>query len=53
MKLRDQSKYGTLLKVFLFKFALGNEHYPKNITAATDVLYNKKFYPKLYKNEKH
>ena len=32
MKEREQSKYGTLIKGFVYQFYLGNELYPKTIT---------------------
>lgn len=39
----DQSKYGMLVKGLISQFSMGNNQYPKTITAATDVLSNHHF----------
>jgi hypothetical protein len=48
----DQTKYGSLQKGFVSQFSLGNDQYPKTITAATDVLSNHKIDPWNYENQK-
>ncbi len=48
----NQTKYGSLQKGFMSQFSLGNDQYPKTITAATDVLLNHKIDPRYYKNQK-
>src|SRR5210317_344395 len=44
----DPMKYGTLQKNLISQFSLGNDQYPKTITAATDVLSNHKIDQKFY-----
>src|SRR5210317_2487808 len=41
-------KYGTLHKNLISQFSLGNDQYPKTITAATDVLSNHRIDQKFY-----
>jgi hypothetical protein len=48
----DQTKYGSLQKGFVSQFLLGNDQYPKSITAAIDVLSNHKIDQRYYDNQK-
>ena len=48
----DPNKYGSLVKGISSQFSLGNNQYPKTISAATDVLSNHKIDPKFYENQK-
>ena len=43
LKGSDQSKYGSLCSGLSSQFALGNNQYPKDIQAATDILSSHKF----------
>jgi hypothetical protein len=38
----DQQKYGSLMNGLISQFSMGNNQYPKTITAATDILSNHK-----------
>ena len=42
MKNSDQKKYGSLTLGLSSQYSMGNNQYPKNITAATDILSNHK-----------
>ncbi len=42
MKNSDQKKYGTLITGLASQFSMGNDQYPKTMTAATDILSNHK-----------
>ena len=42
MRGTDQNRYGSLMKGLSQQYSLGNDQYPKTITAATDVLSNHK-----------
>src|SRR5210317_1239889 len=44
----DPTKYGMLQKNLTSQFSLGNDQYPKTITATTDVLSNHKIDQKFY-----
>ena len=46
----DHSKYGTLINGLKTQFSLGNDQYPKTITAAIDVLSDQRFYQQYYTN---
>ena len=46
----DSAKYGTLIKSFQSQFSLGNNQYPKDLTAATDALSNHRYDQQFYNN---
>ena len=46
-------KYGTLQDKLAADFAMGNDNYPKTISAATDILSSHKFDPKYWETKKH
>jgi hypothetical protein len=48
----EQTKYGSLLKGFVSQFSLGNDQYPKTLTATTNVLSNHKIDQRYYDNQK-
>ena len=46
----DHSKYGTLINGLKTQFSLGNDQYPKTITAAIDALSDHRFDQQYYTN---
>ena len=52
LKSCNQNKYGSVLKGLANQYALGNDQYPKTITAATDVLSNHKLDQKFFDLQK-
>ena len=46
----DKNKYGTLMSGFVNQFSLGNDQYPKTVSAAIDALSNHRFDSKYYEN---
>ena len=46
----DHAKYGTLVKHFQSQFSLGNNQYPKDLTALIDALSNHSFDQQFYDN---
>ena len=48
----DKSKYRSLMTGFVNQFSLGNNQYPKMVTAAVDALSNHKFDQKYWDNKK-
>ena len=47
----DHAKYGTLVKPFQSQFSLGNNQYPKDLTASMDALSNYSFEQQFYDNK--
>ena len=52
MKVSGQSKYVTVIKVFVTQFSLENDQYSNNITTATDVPSDHRLDPKFYENKR-
>jgi hypothetical protein len=57
MENEDQNKYGSVLKGLTEQYSLNQDHYPKTINHATNVLSNHNFDEKYYevrmKNQEH
>ena len=53
LKGSDYNKYGSLIKGFTTQYSLGNDQYPKTVTAAVDVLSNHKLDAKFYEHQKN